>query len=164
MTNPYVMTSPAEVLLAQFGTGVYVATMAVQLQFSPHLDTGWGSGISYTAPSATRIVAALSCECGSVLEVELRGTAAAEIARYCLRTGRCTFVRLPTPEPLCEHWQPAPRNMWRDIESRHEQGLPLPDREAVSERTQDAPQRPLAGGPRLSWRAAAGARVSPPQW
>lgn len=107
--NPYAMTGPAaEVLLAQFGTGVYVATMAVQLQFSPHVDTRWGGGIYYTAPSATRIAASLSCPCAAVLEVELHDSEAAEIARYCLRTGHCTFIRLPTLQPPCEHWQPLP--------------------------------------------------------
>lgn len=103
------MTGPAaEVLLAQFSTGVYVATMAVTLQFSPHVDTRWGGGIYYTAPNATRTAATLSCPCGAVLEVQLHDTVAAEIARYCLRAGHCTFIRLPKLQPPCEHWQPIP--------------------------------------------------------
>lgn len=106
--NPFTMTGPVEVLLGQFGNGLYVAMSAVTLRISPHLDTRWGTGFSYMAPSANQFLATVACPCGTEIEVELRGTEAAEIARYCLRTGHCTFIRLPTPQPPCEHWQSIP--------------------------------------------------------
>lgn len=99
--------TPAEVVLAQFGDALYVAMRTVAMHFTKPPDTAWAREHT-TAASITGPAITLACPCGAELKVELNAGAGARIVRYCLPASHCTFVRLPTPQPPCGHWQPVP--------------------------------------------------------
>lgn len=101
-------TAPTEVVLAQFGPHLYVALRSATMRVTVRPDAP-GQG-NVPNPEPNTILATLSCPCGAELDTELNATTGngAVIARYCLPTGHCTFIRLHTPQPPCVHWQPIP--------------------------------------------------------